>query len=172
MSPARLAGNFHEMAEPFLSSLGIVLISDLTAVGRLGETSAQYKSRNGFFLFMGFVPFDGPSTGISCGRRWTYTPASPMLTNYSRLSNSYHVLAKRFGFELPAYYPLGPDIWRAALKRMLDDLESTLPTILERLTLADLVAVEREEMGCQWAQERYGHQPPAIRLTTVSDFPE
>ena len=82
------------------------------------------------------------------------------------------MLARRFGFELPRHYPLRWDTWRDELKRILRDLESTLPPSLERVTLADLLAIEREEMGRQWAQDRYGHQPPVMRHTTISAFPE
>jgi hypothetical protein len=159
------------MAEPFLSTLGFALINDLAEVDRLGETRAHYKSQKGFFLLVGFDPYDGQSAGITCGRKWTFTPTSPKFTSHSKLSNQYHVLARRFGFDLPLFYPLRWNSGRDDLKRILDDLETTLPSILERLTLADLIQIEREEYGCQWAQDRYGDQPPKERFT-ISQFPE
>ena len=172
----RLASTFHEMAWPFLSSLSFELQNDPNQLGGAYlATKAVYKSQRGFFLAVGFEPLDGSDAGLMCGRSWNYTSDIPELRRFERLSNKYHVLAKQFGFEMPERYELDvDDVDNIDMQAMLNDLKATLPTILERVTLEDLIAVEQEECGSQWHQEREQgqYESSSIRLAGITPFEE
>ena len=158
--PIRLANTFHEIARPFRSGLGFELQNEPNQFGGAYlATRAVYKSRDGFFLAVGFEPLDGSDAGLMCGRSWNYTSDIPELRRFERLSNKYHVLAKRFGFDLPERYKLDvDDAANSDIQAILDDLKATLPDILSRVTLEDLVAIEQEKDGSQWHQERESRQ--------------
>jgi hypothetical protein len=168
----RLANTFDEIARPFLSDMGFELVNDPGQfVGRYLATRAVYKSRNGFFLSVGFEPLDGSFAVIVCGRSWNYTSEFPEPHRFERFSNAYFTLAKRFGFELPRSYKLRvEDEANSDLLRILRDLETTLPTILECVTLGDLIAVERENGGCQWHEKQGWHKSTSIKFEGISPF--
>jgi hypothetical protein len=170
--PIHLASTFHDMARPFLSGLGLELESDPNEIRNPYQaTGATYKSRNGFFLAVGFNPLDGCSARMMCGRRWNYTSDIPGLEQFERWSNDYFVLARRFGFDLPNGYQLDvDDVANTDLRKILDDLEQTLPTILERVTVDDLIAIEREKFGCEWREERDSYQSASVRFEDITPF--
>ena len=171
--PIRLANTFHEMARPFLSHLGFQLQNDPNQFGPYMATKAVYKSQNGFFLTVGFDPLDGSDAGMLCGRSWNYTSDIPELRQFERISNRYDVLAARFGLEVPECYKLDVDDEESTdMQLILNDLKATLPTILERVTLEDLIAVEQEEHGCQWHQEREQdyYKSTSIRFAGITPF--
>jgi len=174
--PIRLANVFHEMAWPFLSSLGFELQNDPNQFGGAYlATRAVYKSQNGFFLIVGFEPLDGSDAGLMCGRSWNYTSDIPELRRFERFSNKYPVLAKRFGLEVPGRYKLDvDDVENTDMQGILDDLKATLPTILERVTLEDLISVEKEEHGSQWHQEREQgeYKLTSIKFMGITPFEE
>lgn len=174
--PIRLARTFHEMAWPFLAGLGFELQNNPDHfVGRYLATNALYKSQNGFFLIVGFDPLDGSGAGMSCGRSWNYTSDIPELRQFERLSSEYHVLASRFGFEVPRNYELRvEDEANTDIQAILNDLKATLPTILRRVTLDDLIAVEQEKYGSQWHHElsQDQHKPTSIKFAGITPFEE
>ena len=171
-----LASTFHDMAWPFLSGLGLELEDDPTEFRNpYRATGATYKSRNGFFLAVGFNPLDGCSARMMCGRRWYYRTDIPGLEQFYRWSNDYFVLAKRLGFELPKGYELDvTDVANTDLHEILNDLEATLPTILRRVTLDDLIAVEQEKYGSQWHHELSDGQQKRsnIKFAGITPFTE
>jgi len=157
------AVRFHKLAWPMLSGLTFELLDDPWLICNTYQaTRARYKSAQQFYLIAGFDPFDGNYAAFSCGREWRKG------TKWTRLSNNLSALAKRFAFDMPRTYVLGygPDIDRTA-ERMLADLQRVLPSILRRVTLEDLVAIENEEFGAQLAAtRRYGsgfldHEQPS-----------
>ena len=174
--PIRLARTFHEMAWPFLSGLGFELQNDPDQfVGRYLATNALYKSQKGFFLIVGFDPLDGSGAGMSCGRSWNYTSKIPELRQFERLSNRYHVLARRFGFEVAKSYELRvDDEANTDIQAILNDLEATLPTILRRTTQEDLIAVEKEKHGSQWHHEmsQDHYRSTSIKFAGITPFEE
>ena len=171
--PIRLANTFSELAWPFLSDLEFRLDNDPNQVGQYMATRADYRLENGFFLSVGFNPLDGGTAGIMCGRAWNYRSKIPALREFRRFSHHYDVLAAKFGFELPRAYPLDVnDEENADLLSILDDLQNSLPGILARLTLTDLIAIEREEHGAQWfhEQSRRDHFAAGIRFAGITPF--
>jgi hypothetical protein len=125
---------------------------------------AMYSSRRGLFLLAGFEMGDSNSGGLWCGRQW-----KGPLGRYC-LSNSYSILARRFGFDLPRSYTLGyGDDVKKAMERIVAELVRTLPTILEKVTLDDLEEIEGEEGGAQ--QIARGWAGPAyLAHVIVSEF--
>ncbi len=176
MRADELATIFHEKAGAFLAELGFELQNDpAKTVGRPGfaMTSARYRSPQGLYLGASFDPIDGASAGLSCGRRWQYASELPSVPDHDRLSNYYWVLAETFGFDLPRYYELSPgDESIRAIETMLDDLKATLPTVLERVTLEDLMEAENKQYGCGWSEEKHGRQRRCSRLEAISPYPE
>lgn len=173
--PIRLANTFHEMAGPFLADLGFRLENDPSQLEQYMATRAVYRTGNGFFLAVGFNPVDGGNAGMICGRSWNYTSDIPELRKFERLSNRYHVLAARFGLDVPEFYKLDVDDEdNNDIQLILDDLTATLSTILERVTLADLIAVEQEKLGSQWHQEREQdhYKSSSIRFAGITPFEE
>ncbi len=174
--PIRLASTFHEMALSFLSSLGFELQNDPDQFGTpYLATKAVYKSQNGFFLAVGFDPLDGSYAAMSCGRSWNYTSEIPELRRFEHLSNEYHVLASRFGFEVTRSFELQVnDEANTDIQAILDDLKATLPTILRRVTLEDLIAVEQEKYGSQWNHEHYQdeYMSTSIKFEGITPFEE
>lgn len=174
MGPHELANYFDEKARPFLSEQGFALVNDpKVVIGPYQCSLAEYKSTAGLFLSVGFDPLDGRSAGILCGRKWRYARISPELSGGERLSNSYYLLADRFGFELPRSYEVRPgDAAIRAIDVIADDLKATLPAVIDNVTLDDLVAIESEKFGCQWIETQYGEQPGWTKLEKISAFPE
>lgn len=174
--PIRLASTFHDMAWPFLSSLGFELENDPSEFGNpyLGSR-AIYKTQNGFFLAVGFNPLDGSDAGVMCGRSWNYTSDIPRLQQFEHLSNDYSVLANRFGFEVPKSYELRvEDESNTDIQAILNDLKATLPTVLRRVTLDDLIAVEREKNGSQRHHElsEDQHKRTSVKFAGITPFEE
>ena len=163
------------MAWPFLSGLGFELQNDPNQLGPYLATKVVYKSQRGFFLVVGFAPVDGSDAGIICGRSWNYTSDIPELRQFERFSTTYDVLAARFGFEVPSRYRLDvDDTANTDMQAILNDLELTLPAILERITLEDLIAVEQQRYGSQWRHERDQEQykSTSIKFAGISPFQE
>ena len=170
----KLAGLFHEIAWPFLSSLGFELQNDpnQNQSPYLG-TRAVYKSQSGFFLSVGFEPLDGGFAGIMCGRSWNYTSTLPKLARFERLSHHYHVLADRFGYDVPQSFKLQIDDKEDSdLRAILDVLQATLPGILEHVTLADLIAIEHQEHGRHWMRDQGEDRSSCITFEGITPFRE
>ncbi len=170
----KLAGVFHEIAWPFLSSLGFQLQNDpnQNQSPYLG-TRALYKSQSGFFLSVGFEPLDGGFAGIMCGRSWNYTSTLPKLARFERLSHHYRVLADRFGYDVPQSFKLQSDDEEDSdLHSILDILAMTLPGILEHVTLEDLVAIEKQEYGRQWMRAQGEDSSSSITFEGITPFRE
>jgi hypothetical protein len=139
----REAPQFHQMAWPFLSGLGFELVQDPGLIlNSYLLTAATYRTRQGFFLTVGFDPADSNSAAISCGRQWLAKRGGFVL------SGRYAALARRLGIEAPEYYELGygGEIPRT-MERILGDLKRTLLVLLQRVTRDDLLAIERENNG-------------------------
>ena len=104
----------------------------------------MYRSPRGLCLLVGFAPIDGSSAEIYCGREWSARQEHLFLSNY------YAVPAKRLGVDTPMFYELGDgEQVNIAMNMMLADLRRTLPLIVARVTLEDLLCIEREEFGAE-----------------------
>lgn len=168
--PIQLACTFHRMAEPFLSGLGFVLQNDPNELEQYCSTKAVYKTQEGFFLWVGFDPLDGRSAGLMCGRSWNYSSSVPGLLRFQYLSNRYWLLARRFGLELSKHYDLDvEDAQHGDLRSILDELESTLPEILNETRLDDLIAIEQENGGAKWWKEQ-GEYGATVRFEGITPF--
>ena len=68
------------------------------------------------------------------------------------------VLARRFGIDVPMVYKLGYGEEEAVtMQAMLADLKRTLPVVVPRVTLDDLLRIERDEHGVETrARARFG----------------
>lgn len=86
------------------------------------------------------------------GRRWS------LGQGYARVSNYYAILARRLGIDTRLSYPLSWADQRAEeLAAILTDLKRTLPEVMMRVTLDDLIQVEREEFGAETlARAKFG----------------
>ena len=145
MIPSRFpdAALFHELAWPFLSDLGFELVKDPRLIlNPYRLTAATYRTERGFFLAVAFDLIDSNSAVINCGRQWLSNRGGFLL------SNRYCALVRRLDIEVPEYYELGygDEIYRT-MERILEDLRKTLPIVLQRVTLEDLDAIEREQYG-------------------------
>ncbi|HLS81483.1 MAG TPA: hypothetical protein VK025_08775, partial [Steroidobacter sp.] len=79
---------------------------------------------------------------ISCGREWSAEQQCLLMANH------YSVLAKRFGIDVPLFYKLGyGEEKNVTIKVMLADLMRSLPAILPRVTVDDLLSVARDRPG-------------------------
>jgi hypothetical protein len=153
------------LAGSFLSELGFTLVDDPSLIRNPYQTTAAtYKSNSGFFLRVGFDPLDSNSAGVACGRQWRAS------TGWSVLSNKYAVVAKRLGIDVPIHYSLGyGDEIPRTMERILDDLRSTLPVVMQRITLEDLIAVESEAFGARKIASGYVG-PDNLGNVEVSDY--
>lgn len=153
-SERREAYRFHQLAGSFLSELGFKLLDDPSLIlNTYQTTAATYRSNSGFFLRIGFDPLDSNSASVTCGRQWRAS------TGWSALSNNYAAVAKRFGIDVPTYYRLGyGDEIPKTMENILGDLRATLPLILRRTSLEDLIAVENEEFGARRIAGAYAGQ--------------
>ena len=172
MKPVRLAAIFDEKARPFLSTLGFELENDPNqAHGPYGTTFARYRSPGSFFLSVTFEPSDGHTATLTCGRKWTYATGLAEPKESCRLSNLYSVLAQQFELDVPAIYGFGPtDEALAVMERIVEDLRTTLPVVLERVTQGDLEAIERSIAGPLWNTGR--SEQTGRRLIAVTEYPE
>lgn len=138
------AAVFHQLAGPFLADLGFGLVNDPhPKVGRFNASTAAYQSPKGLSLCIGFEPGDSNTAEIACGREWSAEQQCLLIANH------YSVLAKRFGIDdLPLFYRLGyGEETRVTMKAMLADLMRSLPIILPRVTLGDLLSIARDPPG-------------------------
>jgi len=134
---------FHELAKGFLSSTGLFLTNNPAEwIGRYAYSSARYTSKRGFSLLVGFESVDGNYADVFFGREWQADG------RFLFLSSTYASIANRFGYALPSVYQLGfePDV-KLACNSILSDLKLTLPVILSRVNLEDLIAVENDQHG-------------------------
>lgn len=158
---------FHHLANACLANLGFVLANDPSRIWRpFRWTSALYRSSRGLFLQVGFEPGDSNTATIYCGRAWSAQQELQFL------SNCYAVLARRLGLHAPMFYKLGEQHQDAiTMKSMLTDLQRTLPDIVARVTLEDLLCIEREEFGAE--RKAKGHfGPEYLQHVEISHYPE
>lgn len=144
-SNSREASVFNELALPFLVRQGFMLLDDPSVIkSPYQATSVIYKSDGGLFLTVGFEPADGNNAIVSIGRRWL------VKDRFFALSNIYSVLAKHLNIELPLVYKLGygKEVSKT-ISLILDDLTTTLPLIIDRVTERDLIFVENERFGAR-----------------------
>jgi hypothetical protein len=165
--PTTHAAVFHSVAGSFLDAQGFVLAGDPGIVGRYGGSAALYRSRRGLSLWISFEPCDGAAAGMSCGREWTPHGQATFL------SNDYSTLAQRFGLDLPLSYPIAsgeqPII---VVEKIVADLKRSLPIVVARVSMNDLLAVENEEPrgGAANAIRSFGANYAAS--VDISDFSE
>lgn len=160
------AQTFHALAGDELVRFGFSLANDPSQTrGRYSDSSADYECSRGLWLSVGFEN-DSGSALVFFGRRWS------LGQGHARLSNYYAILASRFGIETPVSYPLSWDEQRASeLAAILTDLKRTLPEVMKRVTLNDLIQVERETFGAETlARAHFGTD--FDRLCQVSSFRE
>lgn len=138
--PASDALAFHRLAGDFLGAQGFALLNAPEVVVHFGGSQAFYRSERGLALSVGFEPVDGNFAEVSFGREWYWNERRLFL------SNSYSSMARRFGLDVPVSYPMGRGAQqRSVVVQIVADLERTLPIILPRVSLEDLLAVENEE---------------------------
>lgn len=131
---------FHSVAGWFLAAQGFAIVEDPGLVGMHGGSAACYRSRRGLALWVVFEPIDGAGAGMTCGREWRPKGAA------SFLSNHYAKLAAHFGFELPLIYPMtSSEQPTNVAEKILADLKRSLPVVVAKVSLDDLVAIENEE---------------------------
>ena len=163
-----LAYQFHEMASPFLSSINFELVADPNRnLSVYQASSAEYRSINGLNLSITFQPMDGSSVSIYIGRWWLQPDMGP----WGCLSNTYSVLTQRFGIQMPLYYKLvlNPDEIANTMVTVLKDLQRSLPEVLERTTLEDLICIESEQYGAKITAElKFG--PNCMEVVEISSF--
>lgn len=105
-----------------------------------GGSAALYRSTRGLSLWIMFEPHDGAAAGMSCGREWTPKGWATFL------SNSYSQLAQRFGLNVPLSYPIeNGELPITVVEKIVADLERSLPIVVSKISLHDLIAVENEE---------------------------
>jgi hypothetical protein len=105
-----------------------------------GGSAALYRSKRGLSLWIMFEPYDGAAAWLTCGREWAPKDGAPFL------SNAYSKLAQRFGLDVPLDYPIAngeePII---VVEKIVADLDRSLPIVVSKVSLNDLLAVENEE---------------------------
>lgn len=158
---------FHSVAGSFLSSLGFTLAGDPGIVGMHGGSAAFYRSGRGLSLSVAFEPSDGAAAWMSCGREWTPKGWAMFL------SNGYSKLAQHFGLDLPAEYPIAsgeqPII---VVEKIVADLERSLPIVVSKVSLNDLIAVENEEPTGAAVIVRRSFGENYAASVDISDFSE
>jgi hypothetical protein len=131
---------FHSIAGWFLAAHGFAITNDPGLVGMHGGSAACYRCKRGLALWVVFEPYDGAGAAMSCGREWTPKGAA------SFLSNHYAKLAARFGLDLPLIYPIASGEQPAIVaEKILADLKRSLPIVVAKVSMEDLVAIENEE---------------------------
>lgn len=112
-------------------------------VGTYQATSALYRSNLGLYLLEGFEPYDGEFAVVQCGRRWRAA------NGWTCLSNQYSALALRFGLQVPRIFTWpNESAFSETLDGIVQCLKETLPIVLEKTTIEDLIAIENERAGC------------------------
>jgi hypothetical protein len=162
---ASYAVAFHSVAGWFLAAQGFAIENDPGLIGMHGGCGACYRSKRGLELWVVFEPIDGAYAGMTCGRKWTPKGAA------SFLSNHYSKLAARFGLELPCIYPIAsgeqPTI---VAKKILSDLKRSLPIVVAKVSMEDLVAIENEEPIGAALCIRRGFDADAAASVDISEF--
>lgn len=159
------AETFHALAGDDLVRLGFSLADDPSqTTGRYSDSGVHYVCSRGLRLCVGFEN-DSSSALVFFGRLWSLSEGRG-----AYFSNYYAILARRFGIDTPDYYPLSWGEQRAReIATILTDLKRTLPKVLKRVTLDDLVRVEREAFGAETlARLQFGED--FGRLFQVSSF--
>lgn len=157
---------FHKLAGDYLLELGFELFNDPKKIlSPYQKSHAIYRNRSGLFLLAGFEPLDGHIAGLYCGRRWEDN------AGWYAFSNSYRELGKRLGFDLPGKYELSRNGSEPAIRTMVGDLKDTLLNVANRVTLADLVYVERKEFGARSIAE-LTHGADYLKHVKISGFQE
>lgn len=143
---------FHRMAQEFLAGYGFALVNNPNTVYSPYQASrATYKNANGFYLDFCFDPFDGRSCGISGGRYWCSKGAFlGELNRFLGLSGDYSELAKITGCEIARFHlmKLGDEM-EESMRALLQDLDISLSSVLDKITLRDLVGLEKKEQGLE-----------------------
>jgi len=164
--PASHASAFHRVACSFLAVEGCALAGDPRVVIRYGGSEAFYRSARGLALSVGFEPFDGNYVEVSFGREWRQSGQRLFL------SSRYSALALHFGFHVPEYYSLGHGTQhQVVVEQVASDLRRSLPLVLARVTLSDLLTVESDSRGAATRAARmFG--PDYSTVVSVSEFYE
>jgi hypothetical protein len=158
------AETFHALAGGDLVRLGFSLANDPSQTrGRYSGSSADYECSRGLRLSVGFEN-DSGSAVVYIGRLWLLGNAGGYFSNY------YAILARGYGIDTPLCYSLSWGEQRASqIAAILTDLKGTLPQVMKRVTLEDLMRVERETFGAQTiARAQFGED--FERLFQVSAF--
>lgn len=159
------AEEFHRAAGEFLASHGFALSPGIRIGGKYGDNAALYRSARGLRLWVVFDPHDSGCAWMACGREWTPKHGA------SYLSNKYAALARRFGFSVPRSYSTErrepPAVF---VRQLVADLERTLPTIVARMSIEDLYAIEQEEpIGASLCTAK-GYGANYLKDVSVSEF--
>lgn len=166
-TPPTDAAAFHILAGSFLAAHGFSLVGHPEAIGMYGGSTAWYRSRRGLWLMVTFNPVDGEAAWVDCGRLWSWRGKGIML------SNGYSSLARRFGFDVPRYYPMADaDRGKFVPHQIYSDLERTLPLVASRISLADLVALENEAPKGAALLATSGFSPDQAKDLQISEFIE
>ena len=157
--PERALGNpqnhygfrFEARAAALFDRLGIVRVGEHRFTGSPYQGhGSQFRLPRNLYLGVGFEPLDGPSAAMNFGRRWLLDET------VRRLSCPYSLIAREFGFEHPLVYELGfEDEVDTTINAMCSDLEESLESVIERLDLETLMAVERDDYGAESILQRY-----------------
>ena len=162
---ASYAVAFHSVAGWFLAAQGFAIENDPGLIGMYGGCAACYRSKRGLELWVGFEPIDGAGAGMTCGRKWTPKGAA------SFLSNHYSKLAARFGLELPCIYPIASgEQPMIVAEKILSDLKRSLPIVVAKVSMEDLVAIENEEPIGAALCIRRGLDADAAASVDISEF--
>ncbi|PCJ40913.1 MAG: hypothetical protein COA71_09950 [SAR86 cluster bacterium] len=140
---------FHELAWPFLSKLEFELVNNPSEViSQYGASMAQYKSKNSFYIAAVFNSADANSASVSCGRKWVeiYKIINGE-QSYLGLSGSYSDLVKFFGFDTPSFYEFNSEKGGVTFNKILKDIQRTLPTVLHKTEIENLISIESEPHG-------------------------
>lgn len=158
---------FHDLAGAFLAELGFLLANDPDRIWKpFRASSALYRSSRALSLLVGFEPGDSNTATIYCGREWSAQQELQFL------SNCYAVLARRLSLHTPMFYKLGePRQYAITMRSMLTDLQRTLPDIVARVTLEDLLCIEREEFGAERKAKGY-FGPEYLQHVEISHYSE
>ena len=157
---------FDESARGFLGSLDFVVINDPErALSPYRKSWALYRDPCGLHLLVDFEAADGNYAGFSCGRAWCSDEGILCL------SGEYQDLCWRLDLSVPEYYRLGYAAeMRKTMDDMLDDIERAQPTVAAKVTLDDLLAIEREEHGSErHAVLRFGKDYAGVVTTSASE---
>lgn len=156
------AQRFHSLANVVMLGLGFELINDPTeTVGPYSASCAVYKSSAGLYLSVSFDPIDGSCAHVSCGRLWASNTKA-----WRCLSGPMSVLASKFGVETPLLYKLH----EGAMEQMLQDIQRSIPVILERATPTILGEVEGAKYGAAEHAKIFGSN--YLDIVEISDFPD